>query len=275
MKQNLFGELLALIAILAFAGAARAQHSPADMKKMKQDFCDKAMNFSIGLTSTAAEIEGGKLKINQKHPDYISMDGGKKVRIKSEYERYEEMLVLPTDVVFEQTDSSVKLSRRAALGSKLTSIDVVGYEAKFKTSEPGECELVQNAAIFQTPKGEVKRLVFDKDYCDKVRGILARQGTEAVAREKLRTCTDFLGEAQEVFNKRKAELLKENITMSDAVAPFFDPTVGRAEQSGAWLVLGLMAMCTPQNWTQFGAEMRMEMMRGTPGGPSGQRPTTK
>ena len=85
----------------------------------------------------------------------------------------------------------------------------------------------------------------------------------------------FVEEISGIHRTLSVPLSKENITMSDAVAPFFDPTVGRAEQSDVSSVLGLMAMCTPQNWTQFGAEMRIEMMRGMPAGPSGQRPISK
>ncbi len=242
------------------------------MRKLARQFCDTNMNFAVGLQGEAAEIQNGELSVDQKSPNYVSQEVGKKARIKMSYERWDESLELPTDVRLEKSDTGVTLSRRAVAGSKLTSVELAGFEARFSTNEQGRCELVQNAAVFQTPRGEIKRLVFDKKYCDEVREILGRHGDEKAAREKLRTCTDFLGDAQEAFNKRKAELLKENIVMSDAAAPFGDPTTSKQDQSGATLMLALMTICTPHNWTQFAAELRPQMLRGTP---NSQRPTSK
>lgn len=241
--------------------------------------CDMYMNNVVGLDDTAL-IKDGALVVDTKSPLYVGMDGTEKsktAKIKMQYFPGEATVpyIMTTNVRFEKTANETTISRRADSTAKLHPLDVIGFEAKFDTNKSGSCEVIQNVAIFRdASRAEFKRLVFDKKYCDQVRKILGAHGDEKAAKEKLKTCTDFLGDVQQAFNLRKAELKKDGIAMSDSISPMaVTASTNTDEQNAAGLVLSLMGICTPHDWTQFGVEMHAQVQRGS--SPTTTRETAK
>lgn len=215
------------------------------------------MNLSVGLDS-AAHILDGKLAVDQKAPEYMSV-ADTTAKVKMRYDLAAGSYVIATDVKVENSESRVlTISRRAEQNQKLHPQDLAGFEARFDISKKNECEMIQNVAIFRNGTGEIKRVVFDKKYCDKVRDILGQHGNYQAAKAELKVCNDLLANVQKAFNERKAELAKENTIMSDSIGPLASPVVGRDEQSAAGLMLGLMNVCTPKDWLQTKTQIMQE-----------------
>lgn len=232
---------------------------------LASEMCDQFINLTVGLDGPAV-VKDGKLSVDPSSPKYKSMVAGESAKIMMNYFPSSEStsVSILTEVKVQRTGDDLTVSRQATTSDRLHASDVTGFETKYRTGDSGRCEMLYNVALYRQPDGILKRVVFDKKYCDQVRTILAKHGTEAAAKEKLRTCTDFLGDVRSAFNLRRAELAKQGIMMSDSEGPLATPTMGKDEQAGAGIVLGLMTLCSPHGWSEFTAQANTQFLRGTP-----------
>ncbi len=233
------------------------------------------MTMGLGLDSPAVRIQDGKLIVDKASPDFVSQDGDTQVTVKTKYYIGDEEFNYPTVIRMQSSNTTTTVSRRADSKVKLAAADLAGFEARYLTAKKGQCEIEMNTAIFRSPSGELKRLVFDGKYCDEVREILAKRGAQPDGMKQLNACTEQLGDIQEAFNKRRAELLKDEIMMSDSATPMGSPFMSAEPQNGAGLMLGLMSLCTPQGWDNYAMSARQNIFRGTPQSPASQKKTTQ
>ncbi len=207
--------------------------------------------MALGLDSPVVRMQDGKLIVDKTSPDFISQDGETKATIKTKYYVGDEEFNYPTVIQVQRNAISTTVSRRADSKVKLANADLAGFEARYLTANKGQCEMELNTAIYRSPSGELKRLIFDKKYCDQVREILAKRGAEPDGMKKLETCSEQLGDIQEAYNRRRTELLKDDVMMSDSAPSMGTPFMSAEPQNGAGLMLGLMSLCTPQGWDGF------------------------
>lgn len=237
------------------------------------DRCSMFMTMALGLDAPNVVVQDGKLIVDKTSPDFISQDSETKVTIKTKYFIGDEEFNYPTVIQLQRNATTTTVSRRADSKVKLAGADLAGFEARYLTTSKNQCEMEMNTAIYRSPAGELKRLIFDKKYCDQVREILAKRGAEPDGMKKLEACTEQLGDIQEAYNKRRAELLKDDVMMSDSATPMGNPFMSAEPQNGAGLMLGLMSLCTPQGWDSFVMNARKNIVRGNPQAPAFQKKT--
>lgn len=240
---------------------------------LANDHCSAFMTMALGLDSPVVRMQDGKLIVDKTSPDFISQDGETKATIKTKYYVGDEEFNYPTVIQVQRNAISTTVSRRADSKVKLANADLAGFEARYLTANKGQCEMELNTAIYRSPSGELKRLIFDKKYCDQVREILAKRGAEPDGMKKLETCSEQLGDIQEAYNRRRTELLKDDVMMSDSATSMGTPFMSAEPQNGAGLMLGLMSLCTPQGWDGFVMNARQNILRGTPQAPAYKKKT--
>ncbi|MBL7689177.1 MAG: hypothetical protein JNJ49_14170 [Bdellovibrionaceae bacterium] len=221
---------------------------------MADDLCDQFMNSAVGLEENSSVwLDGGKLTRSSKSNEVLSFEDGKKARVKLAHFVGDDMLVLPSDVAVAREGDVTTVSRRVASTEKLHPADLIGFEARFKNM-PGGCLPLQNVALFRDRQGEMKKIVFDSVYCDRIREVAARAG-----RDKVKGCTDWLGEMNQVFSDRRAELAQQGIVMSDSRTPLSNAFVGKTEELSASAVMQAMVFCSPKDWAGFNMDLQMKI----------------
>lgn len=222
------------------------------------EMCDQYMNIAVGLDEQApARVKDGAFSVDEKSDRYISRTGDQ-AKIKMAYHLAAGAYVFPTDVRFSKTEKGeVVISRRADPSQKFHAHDLTGFETRFDVSKSGQCEVVQNVAVFGGQDKDARKVVFDRKYCDAVRAIIAKQGNEKEATAKLKVCTDVLGDIKSAFDERQAELRKDRLELSDSLGAMSSPSISRGSEATASTMLGLMALCSPHDWH----EMKMEVFK--------------
>lgn len=218
------------------------------------DLCDQFMNSAVGLEENSSVwLDGGKLMRSSKSNDVLSFEDGKKARVRLAHFIGDDMLVLPSDVAVTRDGDVTTVSRRVASTEKLHPSDLIGFEARFKNTSGG-CLPLQNLALFRDRQGEIKNVVFDSVYCDRIREVAARTG-----RDKVKGCTDWLGEMNQVFSDRRAELDRQGIVMSDSRTALASAFIGKTEELSASAVMQAMVFCSPKDWAGFNMELQMKV----------------
>lgn len=246
---------------------------PISTLALASDRCSQFMTITLGLDAPNVLVQDGRLVVDKTSPDFVSQESDAQATVKTSYYIGDEEFKHPTVIRVQRTATTTTVSRRADSKVKLAAADLAGFEAKYLTANKGQCEMEQNTAVYRSTSGELKRLIFDKKYCDQVREILAKRGAKPDGMKNLEACTEHLGDIQEAFNKRSTELLKEGIMMSDSATPMGNPFMSAEPQSGAGLMLGLMSLCTPQGWDGFAMTTRQNIFRGSAQDPATQKKT--
>lgn len=267
--QNPFAFIL-VVAATVFSVSANA-NEPAKVHA----YCDRFLNMAMGFMDEGVVVNEGSLKVDSKDKEhYISSDFGgpvQKATVMMDMLIGDNIKPARTNVTLENDGKVIRVARRMAAPDAMRVGDLIGFESAYDVVDTpiGKgCVPDQNLAVFKGSKEDVKRVLFDMKYCKNVRDILSKKGRPTAS-----VCGAMIGDIQEAYNRRSAELEKEKKLMSDSLGAFADPMLTSVEEPAANMMLSLMSVCKPSEWVDFTVEMVGHIKRGQ--SPTRPKPTTQ